>query len=50
MKYEIYLIGEETEHLMTLYCRDSALKFIYYKHKKTGQGYMLQHFGNEENG
>lgn len=23
---------------------------VYYKHKKTGKGYMLQHFGNEENG
>lgn len=23
---------------------------IYYKHNKTGQGYMLQHFGNEKNG
>lgn len=31
MKYEIWIIGDETEHLMTFYCGDSALKFIYEK-------------------
>ncbi len=29
MKYEVWNVGETTEHIMTFYCGDSALQFIY---------------------
>lgn len=29
MKYEVWVIGKETEHIRTFYYGDSALQFIY---------------------
>lgn len=43
MKYDVYVVGKETEHIRTFYCGDSALQFIYENDYKIYSVYHASH-------